>query len=119
MFGNYVVFTGFFNRIVHFHVIVQGQHVAGNGTTHNSGMCGKGSGNGNLHGFQVQQAHTGHPLVELCHTFVMGSQVKPHKTLYDDPGCIPEQCGFNVIPLSTDGIQFVFFPELGKDFVFS
>ncbi|OQC55694.1 MAG: hypothetical protein BWX52_01989 [Bacteroidetes bacterium ADurb.Bin013] len=56
--------------------------------------------------------------MELCYTFMMRRQVKANKTFNYNSRGVSEQCRFYIIPLAADGVDFKFFPDLGKYFVF-
>ena len=90
VFGYYIVFPGFFSSVVIFHLIVKGKHVSRNTTAQNSGMRSKGSGHRQFACLQIKKAGSGHPFVELSHTFVMRGQIKPDETFNDNARSIAE-----------------------------
>ena len=80
------------------------------------GMCCECSRDPGSMLFEVENAHPGHPLMEMGnHPCVFTVVVR--KAFYDLPGSISEECRFNVVPLPGNAVELVCLPETGKDFI--
>ena len=66
---------------------------------------------------EVEESPSAHPLMKLRHHFIPRVQLVPREAFDEPARGIPEEGGFDVIPLAGNGVEFEPFPEAAEDLI--
>ena len=118
LFGHHIKTVCQLLRHIVFHFTVQRQMVACHTTSQHRGVSRKYTPHLRHGIFQIQQPRSRHPFMKLGNNTLAQRSIKTNKTFNHLTGSITEQRWFDIIPLSANGIQFIFFPKRGKNSIF-
>ena len=112
--GGHAVFHCKFVGVSLAELVVERQVVRTQAASDDGGVSREDRSDRDVRRFQVEQAGSGHPFVELGHNLLAGCDPEFRETL-DDFSCgVAEQCGLDIFPVSGEGVNPVAGPQVGE-----